>query len=287
MEAPEIWFPHLGIEIQKLSNVMFSIFGLDIYWYGAIIGSGVLLSLFLALHEAKRSGQNPDSYLDFTLIAMAFCVIGARLYYVIFNWQSYAANPIDIFNLRKGGLAIYGGVLAGILAAVIYTRKKKMNFWLFADTAAPSLLLGQVIGRWGNFFNREAFGGYTDSLFAMRYLKNQVRPGDMTQDILDHVVSFYGTEYIQVHPTFLYESFWNLCVFAILFYLQRKKKFDGEVFILYLFGYGLGRLWIEGLRTDQLMLGSTGLAVSQVLSVILVLVSIFLAFYRSKKQQKQ
>lgn len=286
MSTPEIWFPHLGIEINKLNEIAFSIFGLDVYWYGVIIGSAVIISLFVAMKEAKRTGQSAEKYLDFTLIAFIFCIIGARLYYVIFDWENYSQNLMNIFNLRNGGLAIYGGVLAGIATAIVYTKRTKMNFWLFADTAAPSLLLGQLIGRWGNFFNREAFGGYTDSLFAMRYLKEQVNPNDISSSIMENIIRVNGVEYIQVHPTFLYESLWNLGVFIILFIMQRKKKYDGEVFVLYLFGYGLGRIWIEGLRTDQLMLGNTGLAVSQILSGILILVSIGLMIYKKNKSIK-
>ena len=270
---PEIWFPNLGIEIQHLSNVAATIFGVEIYWYGVIIGIGVITALFLALHEAKRTGQNPDIYLDFAIIAIIVSVICARAYYVIFAWDTYADNPLSIFNFREGGLAIYGGVLGAIATGVIYTRVKKLNFWLMADTAIPSLLWGQILGRWGNFFNREAFGGYTNNLFAMRYMKDQVRSSDLTQSILDHIVTVNGVEYIQVHPTFLYESMWNLVVFILLLWVQRHKKFDSQVFALYLLGYGIGRFWIEGLRTDQLMLGSTGIAVSQALSVILVVIA--------------
>ena len=143
------------------------------------------------------------------------------------------------------------------------------------------MLLGQIIGRWGNFFNREAFGGYTDGLFAMRYMKDQV--SNISQSVLDKVVNINGVEYIQVQPTFLYESFWNLCVFIILMVLKRKKKFDGEIFGLYIIGYALGRVWIEGLRTDQLIIGSTGIPVSQLLSAFLIVVGIVIIYLRNKK----
>lgn len=279
---PEIWFPNLGIQIQKLSNVAFTIFGIRIYWYGVIIGSGVLISLYLALREAKRTGQDQEKYIDFTIIGIIFCIIGARLYYVLFSWNDYKDNLWKIFAIREGGLAIYGGILAGIITAVIYTRKKNMNFWLFADTAAPSLLLGQIMGRWGNFFNREAFGGYTDGLFAMRYLKNQVDA--ISPSVLERIVNVNGTEYIQVHPTFLYESMWNLVVFILILILRRKKKFDGEIFGFYLLGYACGRVWIEGLRTDQLLIGNTTIAVSQVLSAVLIITAVILLIYRNKKQ---
>ena len=228
---PEVWFPNLGIEIQKLDNVAFNIFGLEVYWYGLIIGIGILSGLLLAVHEAKRTGQNPDDYMDFVLVAIVACVIGARLYYVAFSWDNYKDNLMSIFALREGGLAIYGGIITAVICAILFTRYKKMNFWLFADTAAPSLKLGQIIGRWGNFFNREAFGGYTDGLFAMRYIKDQTY--NIAQSVLDKTVFVNGTEYIQVHPTFLYESLWNLGVLVILLILKRKKKFDGEIFGLY------------------------------------------------------
>ena len=221
---PEVWFPNLGIEIQKLDNVAFNIFGLEVYWYGLIIGIGILSGLLLAVHEAKRTGQNPDDYMDFVLVAIVACVIGARLYYVAFSWDNYKDNLMSIFALREGGLAIYGGIITAVICAILFTRYKKMNFWLFADTAAPSLILGQIIGRWGNFFNREAFGGYTDGLFAMRYIKDQTY--NIAQSVLDKTVFVNGTEYIQVHPTFLYESLWNLGVLVILLILKRKKKFE-------------------------------------------------------------
>ena len=150
---PEIWFPHLGIQIEHLSRVIFQIFGYDVYWYGVIIASGVLIALAFAIREAKRTGQNAENYVDIALFGVIFSVIGARLYYVLFSWELYIDEPLKIFALREGGLAIYGGIIAGVITVIIYTKIKKLNFWLVADTAAPSLILGQIIGRWGNFFN--------------------------------------------------------------------------------------------------------------------------------------
>lgn len=278
---PEIWFPNLGIEIDHLSRTAFTVFGQDIYWYGIFIGLGVILGVLLALHEAKRTGQNPDTYLDFIIYAMIIAIIGARLYYVIFSWDFYSQHPEKIFAIREGGLAIYGGIIGGVLTAIVYSHLKKKSFWVMADTMAPSLILGQMLGRWGNFFNKEAFGGFTDNLFAMRYQLSQVRASDVTPDILQNLVTVNGVDYIQVHPTFLYESMWSLCVFIILLILQRKKKFDGQVCATYFFGYALGRVWIEGLRTDQLCIGNV--PVSQALSAVLIIASVVLYFYCKKK----
>lgn len=278
---PEIWFPNLGIEIDHLSRTAFTVFGQDIYWYGIFIGLGVILGVLLALHEAKRTGQNPDTYLDFIIYAMIIAIIGARLYYVIFSWDFYSQHPEKIFAIREGGLAIYGGIIGGVLTAIVYSRVKKENFWVMADTMAPSLILGQMLGRWGNFFNKEAFGGFTDNLFAMRYQLSQVRASDVTPDILQNLVTVNGVDYIQVHPTFLYESMWSLCVFIILLILQRKKKFNGQVCATYFFGYALGRVWIEGLRTDQLCIGNV--PVSQALSAVLIIASVVLYVYCKKK----
>lgn len=277
--TPEIWFPHLGIEIDHLNRVAITIFGKEIYWYGIIIGLGVISGLLLALHEAKRTGQRQEDYVDFTLFSIVFCVIGARLYFVAFSWQDYKDNLWKIFAIREGGLAIYGGIIVGILTAIYFARKRKLNFWLMADTAAPSLILGQILGRWGNFFNREAFGGYTDGLFAMRYLREQAR--GVSASVLQHSMNINGVEYIQVHPTFLYESMWNLGVFIILMIMKYHKKFDGQIFGFYLFGYACGRVWIEGLRVDQLTIGN--FAVSQILSAVLIVFSVALLFYRYRQ----
>lgn len=276
---PEIWFPHLGIQIEHLSRVIFQIFGYDVYWYGVIIASGVLIALGFAIREAKRTGQNPENYVDIALFGVIFSVIGARLYYVLFSWELYIDEPLKIFALREGGLAIYGGIIAGVVTVIIYTKIKKLNFWLVADTAAPSLILGQIIGRWGNFFNREAFGGYTDNIFAMRYLKQQVN--NIAPSVLQNTININGTEYIQVHPTFLYESVWNIGVLIILLIMRKNKKFNGQIFGFYLLGYACGRVWIEGLRTDQLKIGN--FAVSQILSAVLIFTAFALLWYRKQK----
>lgn len=278
---PEIWFPNLGIEIEHLSRVAFTVFGKEVYWYGIFIGTGVLLGLMLAMHEAKRTGQNPDTYLDFALYALVFSIICARLYYVLFSWEGYKDNLIKIFFIREGGLAIYGGVIGGVLTALVYCKMKKLNFWQLADTAAPSLVLGQVLGRWGNFFNREAFGDFTEHLFAMRYQLSQVRLGDISERTLSQLQTVNGVEYIQVHPTFLYESLWNIGLLILLIFISRRKKFHGQIAGLYFLGYGLGRVWIEGLRTDQLTLG--GFAVSQVLSAVLIVAAAVFLIWKGKQ----
>ncbi|MGE4215179.1 MAG: prolipoprotein diacylglyceryl transferase [Anaerotignaceae bacterium] len=285
--TPEVWFPNIGIKIEHLSRVALSLFGFDVYWYGIIIGSAIMLAVLLIMHEAKRTGQNPDEYLDFGIYTIIISIIGARLYYVIFTWDDYKNNLIKIFALREGGLAIYGAVLTGIVCGIIYSRKKKKDFWLMADTILPSVLLGQLMGRWGNFFNREAFGGYTDGLFAMRYLKEQVVDSNITADIISKIINVNGAEYIQVHPTFLYESLWNLALFIGLILLRKYgKKFNGQIGALYIIGYGIGRFWIEGLRTDQLIVGSTGIAVSQLVSVVLIIAGIAIYIFRIKKSRK-
>lgn len=273
MEQADIAFVHLGISIDTLPRGI-TVFGIMIAFYGIIIACGMLGGLLLARWQAKRTGQNPEIYMDYALFGILFAIIGARLYYVAFSWDAYKDNLLEIFNTRGGGMAIYGGVIAAVITAIVYCRVKKYKFLLFADTAISGLLLGQIIGRYGNFVNREAFGEYTDSLFAMRLRADQVAPSNITQMMRDHMISENGINYIQVHPTFLYESLWNLAILLIVLFRTKKKAFDGELFLIYLIGYGAGRIWIEGLRTDQLQIGNTGIAVSQVLSGALVLAGI-------------
>lgn len=268
-------FPHLGIYLEHVGKSI-SVFGFDIAYYGIIIGCSILLGLYLAQREAKRTGQNPDTYTDMVIYAIIISVICARAYYVIFSWDHYKDNLLSIFNLRQGGLAIYGGIIGAVATVYVYSRVKKLSFPLLLDTACIGLVAGQILGRWGNFFNREAFGGYTDSLFAMQLPVSAVRVNEITEEMWAHVQVIGGEQFIQVHPTFLYESIWNLGVLCFLYWYRDRKKFRGELFLTYVLGYGLGRVWIEGLRTDQLQIGSTGIPVSQLLAGVLILVSLFL-----------
>ena len=278
----EINFPNLGIYLDHVGKNI-SIFGFSIAYYGIVIVTGMMIAIWIAQREAKRTGQNPEQYLDLAMIGIAAGILGARIYYVIFAWDYYKDDLLSIFNIRQGGLAIYGGIIGACIAVVIYSRKKKQNFSLLMDTASMSIVFGQIMGRWGNFFNREAFGDYTNNLFAMQLPVSAVRANEITQKMWDHVVTVNGVEYIQVHPTFLYESLWNVGVLLFLFWFRKRKKFNGEVFLMYLIGYGLGRIWIEGLRTDQLLLPVVGLPVSQLLSGCHVVGCTILVVWKRKK----
>lgn len=287
MEAMDIAFPNLGIYLHNMPRG-FSIFGFEITLYGVLIGIGMLAGILLAAHQAKVAGQNPDIIWDFAIYAIVFSILGARLYYVAFEWDMYKDDLLSIFNTRQGGLAIYGGVIAAFLTLFIYARLKKQNpFWIM-DACVPGLILGQAIGRWGNFTNREVFGEYTDNLFAMRLPIEAVRARDISENVASHIVE--GTNYIQVHPTFLYESLWNVGTLVFLLLYRRHKKFEGELALYYLAGYGLGRAWIEGIRTDTLFIPGTTVPVSQVLAVVLfagaVLADISIRLWRRKKNDK-
>lgn len=267
----DIAFPNLGIYLHNVPK-SFTIFGFEIALYGVIIGIGVLLGILAAARVAKATGQDPDLYWDFALYAVIFSIIGARIYYVIFAWDQYKDNLLAVFNIRQGGLAIYGGVIAAFTTLFIYAKIKKQNAFRMADTGVVGLILGQAVGRWGNFTNREVFGEYTDNLLAMRLPVEAVRSSDISESIAAHITE--GVNYIQVHPTFLYESLWNLMIFVLLIVYWKYKKFEGEIALLYLGGYGLGRAWIEGIRTDQLFLPGTQVPVSQVLAIILFVGSV-------------
>ena len=284
--AMNISFPNLGIYLENVGK-SFNVFGFELAFYGITIGVGVIAGILLAAHLAQKTGQNPDTYYDLAIYAVTLSVIGARIYYVIFSWDQYKDNWKNIFNIRQGGLAIYGGVLTAIITVYAFAKIKKLSFGQLLDTAGPGLVLGQIIGRWGNFFNREAFGEYTDSLLAMRLPLDAVRSSDVTDLMRQHLEKIDGISYIQVHPTFLYESLWNLGVLVVLLIWAKNKMFEGEVFLVYLAGYGLGRMWIESLRTDQLKLFGTELAVSQVLAVVLIIVSCVTIMVKTKQITKE
>lgn len=287
-EGADLSFIHLGITIDHMVKG-FSIGGISFAFYGLIIGIGMIAGLFMAQSDAKRRGQNPDIYLDFFLYAVIFAILGARLYYVAFQWGYYKDHLTEIVDLRQGGLAIYGGVIASIVTLIVFTKKRKLSFFSMADTGCLGLVTGQIIGRWGNFVNCEAFGGFTDSLFAMRIKRSIVNENMISQDLIDHLITENGIQYIQVHPTFLYESLWNLGLLLFMLWYRKRKRFDGEMLFIYLAGYGIGRAWIEGLRTDQLLIPHTSLAVSQVLSVAVALAALaaLFLFGRDKKKTEQ
>ena len=280
-----ISFPHLGIHFKDVGKAI-SIFGFDIAYYGMIIGLGILVGIFIAAAEAKRTRQNPEDYLDLAIFGVIFSIIGARIYYVIFAWDMYKDDLLSIFNIRQGGLAIYGGIITAIITVFIFAKIKHLSAALILDTAGMGLVAGQMIGRWGNYFNREAFGEYTDGLFAMRLPIDAVRISDITDRMRNHIETIDGIRYIQVHPTFLYESLWCLLVLVFLFIYRSHKKFHGELFLMYLCGYGLGRLWIEGLRTDQLLIPGVNWPVSQVLSALLVVISVILIIYNRRESDR-
>ena len=278
-------FPNLHIFLENVGkSIMIGDFA--IAYYGIVIACGMIGGVLIAATIAKRSGQNPDDYYDMALYAIVFAVLGARMYFVIFNWDYYAQDLTRILNIREGGLGIYGGIIAAIITVYILTRRKKIDFGLVADTAAPALIFGQCLGRWGNFFNREAFGGYSDGLLAMQLPVSAVRRNEITAELWEHTVELEGITYIQVHPTFLYESLWNLALMISLLIYWKHRKFNGEVFLLYLLGYGIGRFWIESLRTDQLILPILEVPVSMVVAVLMAVGSAVWIILGRKKSRK-
>ena len=277
-------FPNIGIHLKSVGDHI-TVFGFEIAYYGIIIGIGILTGILIAALEARRTKQNPEDYYDLAIYAVIFAIIGARIYYVIFSWDMYKDNLLSIFNIREGGLAIYGGVIAAVITVFVFAHVKHLSAPLLLDTAGLGLVAGQMIGRWGNFFNREAFGEYTDWLLAMRLPVDAVRGSDITELMREHMETKEGVSYIQVHPTFLYESLWCLLILILLLLYRKHKKFNGEIFLMYLAGYGFGRFWIEGLRTDQLLLPGIGFPVSQLLAGFLVVASAAVIAYNWRKER--
>lgn len=272
VQFPGLW----GLEFE-LRRWAFEVFGVKIYWYGIIIALAFLVAVLLAVRSSRKYDIEPDSILDLVLFAAPAAIIFARLYYVIFSWDQYKDNLLEIFNTRNGGLAIYGGVIGALLVAWLYAKKKKISFLHLADFTVPYLVLGQGIGRWGNFVNQEAFGSKTSLPWRMN--------GEYPNSYLNSLQENLDLTKWGVHPTFLYESLWNIAVFLLLILHRKRRKVEGEVLFLYLVLYGVGRFFIEGLRTDSLMLGS--FRVSQLLSILLVLVFASLFIYRRVKKAKE
>ena len=247
MSQTAITFPNFGITVDP-SRVAFSLFGKDVYWYGIIIALGVFLAYFYTTRRAKRFGITQDDVLDMFLWAIPIGFVCARIYYCMFYWELYADNPISVLYIWEGGIAIYGGIIGGVITLLVLAKKKKIPSAVLLDQAATAVLIGQIFGRWGNFINREAHGAVTNTFFKMGLNEGGV-------------VRYY-------HPTFLYESVWNLIGFIALHIYSKKRKFDGEIALLYVAWYGLGRAWIEGLRTDSLYLFSSGIRVSQMVAIV-------------------
>ncbi len=245
-----------------MNPVAFNLFGIEVRWYGIIISAAMVISVLLAMRNAKKEGFIEDHILDLSLLALPFAVVGARVYYVIFNLELYRGDFFSMFNTRLGGMAIHGGLIGGILGGLIVCFKRKMNILKVADIVAPSVILGQAIGRWGNYVNQEAHGGPTDLPWGIM------------------------VDGVKVHPTFLYESIWNLMVFVFLMKIFKNKKFDGQMASVYLIGYSVGRFFIEGLRTDSLMFGS--FRVAQLISVFMIISGILLYnFFKDRKPYRE
>ena len=286
MTIDSIMFEHLGIRLSHVGQSI-SVFGFEIAYYGLVITLGMIIGWMFILNDAKKKGQSTDDYLDVIILGMVLGVIGARAYYVIFSWSEYKDDLISIFMLRQGGLAIYGGIIGGLIGVILVCKKKKMKILDVLDSVCFGVLIGQIFGRWGNFFNREVFGGYSDGLLSMQIPVDAVRDAsDITEEMLRHLETVNGVNFISVHPTFLYESLWNIGVLLILLLIRRKKAFDGELFFMYLMLYGVGRFWIESMRTDQLMMIGIHLPVSSVLSLILIVISLIFLICQFMKMRK-
>lgn len=257
-----ITFPGLGLSFT-INPIAFSIFGIGVHWYGIIIATGFALAFLLANKDSKAFGIKQNDIVDLLLVVTPLAVIGARLYYVAFEWSNYKNNLLEVFNIRHGGLAIYGGILTAVITAYVFTKKRKINVLNFFDFLIPYVALAQSIGRWGNFVNQEAHGTETNLPWIMEIF-------DSTK-----------MQRVAVHPTFLYESLWNLGLFLFLIWFRKKKKIEGEVFTLYLALYGFARFFIEGMRTDSLYIGT--FRVSQMLAGLFFVVCIALFFIRRYK----
>ncbi|UII57991.1 prolipoprotein diacylglyceryl transferase [Cytobacillus spongiae] len=256
--------------IQPLDPVALSLGPITVHWYGVIIGLGIALALILAMREGERRGLPKETFADLMLWAIPIAILSARLYYVIFQWEFYAENPGEIIKIWHGGIAIHGALIGSVITAFIFAKKRNISFWQLADIAAPSIILGQAIGRWGNFINQEAHGSevtrtFLENLFLPEFIINQMY--------------INGAYY---HPTFLYESLWNILGFILLISLRKVNLRRGEIFLSYVIWYSIGRFFVEGLRTDSLMLGEL-LRMAQAISVVLILGAVAMIIVRRAK----
>lgn len=274
IEFPGLW----GLKFS-INPIAFVFFGIPIYWYGIIIATSILLAVALAMRDSKKHGIESEDVIDLILFAVPISIVTARLYYVVFSWKDFKDNPLEIFNTRNGGLAIYGAILGALVVAYMFARKRKIDIFNLFDFLVPYLPFAQAIGRWGNFVNQEAFGTNTKMPWGMT--GNIIR-----KELIDMQYSGVNIDAsLPVHPTFLYESLWNIGIFFLLLWYRKHKKIKGEVFFFYMILYGIGRFWIEGLRTDSLMIGN--LRISQVLAAVFVFSFGAVVFIRRIKSKKQ
>ncbi|MGO4889669.1 prolipoprotein diacylglyceryl transferase [Anaerobacillus sp. MEB173] len=255
---------------QPLNPIAIELGPLTVYWYGVIIITGALLGLWIALRETERHGLERELFLDLILWALPIAIVSARLYYVIFNWGYYSQYPGQIFAIWEGGLAIHGALIGSLITAYVYTNKKGVSFWRIADIAAPSIILGQAIGRWGNFMNQEAHGGPVTREFL---------EGLRLPEFIINQMYIEGTYY---HPTFLYESIWNIIGFVLLLFARKLNLRRGYLFLSYVIWYSVGRFFIEGMRTDSLMIGDL-LRTAQFVSIVSIIIAVVLMVYLQKK----
>ena len=260
----KISFPFLNVKLE-ISNVAFEIFGVEIYWYAIIMISAILVAILISKLISGKFGITIDQILDLSLFAIPIAILSARIYFCLFNLDFYLKRPSQILNIRNGGLAIYGAIIGGIITAIIFCRKRKIDILDLTDFAAPCLAIGQAIGRWGNFVNVEAYGNQTQIFCRMGI--------------------YEAGKYVEVHPTFLYESIATLLIFIVLIELQNKRMFKGQITLTYFFLYSIVRTLIEGLRIDSLMLGS--FRISQILSVFIFIISTILLIKFTLKYKKE
>ena len=277
----DLAFPNLGIFIKNLQNTI-RLGNFTIAFYGIIISIAMLIGFTIVTYYAKKKNINDDIFYDVFIIIILLGIIGARAYYVIFKWDYYQIRPHEILDIRAGGLAVFGGIILAIIGIIIYCVVKKINVIKVLDLTMIGLTIGQAIGRYGNFFNMEAYGDYTNNLVAMRLREEYLDPANITWVQSLNVIEEEGIRYIQAHPTFLYESCLNIVLFIILIYLINKKyKFDGQLFATYLIGYGIIRAIVESFRTDSLMLGN--FKVSQLVAIICIVIGVTIYILNLKK----
>ncbi|WP_442857351.1 prolipoprotein diacylglyceryl transferase [Bacillus sp. FJAT-42315] len=261
------------MEGYPLNRVAFELGAFQVHWYGLIIGCGIALGFYLATKESQRLGLEKDTFADLLIWAIPIAILCARVYYVLFQWEYYSQHPADIIKIWEGGIAIHGALIGAVATTIAFSMAKNISFWKLADIAAPSIILGQAIGRWGNFMNQEAHGGEVTRSF----LEGLHLP--------DFIINQMYIEGVYYHPTFLYESLWNLLGFALLIALRKVNLRRGEMFLTYVIWYSIGRFFIEGLRTDSLMLGA--LRMAQVISIGLVVAAVVIWIVRRKMNTKQ